>query len=81
MIVLPCPWCGPRNVAEFVHHGEPESRPDVASVEPTDWRGYLYLEHNVLGWVTERWFHRAGCRRFFLLERHTMTNEIRAGRS
>ena len=81
MIVVPCPWCGGRNVTEFVHHGEPETRPDVASTSPRAWRAYLYLEANPCDWVTERWFHRAGCRRFFTVERHTLTNEIRTGTS
>lgn len=79
MIVIPCPWCGPRNASEFVHNGEPRPRPAVDATSPDDWRGYLYLQHNPCDWVTERWFHRAGCRRFFLVERHTLTNEIRTG--
>jgi sarcosine oxidase, subunit delta len=79
VIRVPCPWCGSRSVAECVHHGEPAARPEVETATPPAWRGYLYLEANPCGWVTERWFHRAGCRRFFTVERHTLTNEIRTG--
>ncbi len=45
-----------------------------------EWRGYLYLRRNPAGWTTETWFHRFGCARFFVAERHTVTNEVRATR-
>jgi sarcosine oxidase, subunit delta len=75
MIQLPCPWCGPRNVTEFRHHAETVSRPDVASTSPEEWRHYLYFRRNASGWVEENWYHTAGCRQFFRLSRHTMSNE------
>ncbi|HWL96432.1 MAG TPA: sarcosine oxidase subunit delta [Nocardioidaceae bacterium] len=75
MIQLPCPWCGPRNVTEFRHHGEVVSRPDASSSTPREWRRYLYFRRNEAGWVEENWYHTAGCRRFFRLRRHTVSNE------
>ena len=30
---------------------------------------------------TERWFHASGCQRFMIVERHTVTNEIRTVRT
>ncbi|MFF4763487.1 sarcosine oxidase subunit delta [Streptomyces sp. NPDC001292] len=75
MIQLPCPWCGPRNVSEFRHHGESTPRPDTASTTPQEWRHYLYFRRNARGWVDETWYHTAGCRRFFRVCRHTSTNE------
>jgi len=81
MIQIPCPFCGPRNSSEFGHAGEPKQRPDVASTTREQWRSYLYVRDNPLGWVRETWFHRSGCRRFIEVERHTGTNEVRwAGR-
>jgi sarcosine oxidase, subunit delta len=77
MIQLPCPWCGLRNVSEFRHLGESTSRPDPATVAPAEWRHYLYVRANVRGWVDESWYHRAGCRRYFHLQRHTVSNETR----
>lgn len=74
---LPCPWCGPRNVAEFRHQGEAVPRPDPEDTTPEQWRGYLYLRRNVNGWSEETWYHTAGCRRFFRLRRHTGSNEVR----
>jgi heterotetrameric sarcosine oxidase delta subunit len=75
--MLSCPWCGQRNVSEFVYAGSLASRPDPGDVTPVQWRDYLYLRDNTRGWVTERWYHRAGCRQFFVTERDTVTDETR----
>lgn len=79
-MLLPCPWCGPRNVQEFHHVGETVTRPPVATATPEEWRDYLFFRDNPRGWTVEQWYHRAGCRRFFVAERHTVTNEVRATR-
>jgi len=56
--------------------GEQRARPgDGTGPEP--WRSYLYLRSNPAGWVTEGWYHRAGCRRYLTVERDTLTNEVR----
>jgi sarcosine oxidase subunit delta len=78
MILLPCPWCGPRDAEEFGYIGEIRRRPDSQSVSPEVWRAYLYLRRNVAGWTTERWYHRMGCRRYLTVERNTTTNEVRS---
>jgi len=78
MILVPCPHCGPRNASEFRWCGEVKSRPDSNRVTPEQWRDYLYLKSNGSGWITETWYHREGCGRYFRTERHTLTNEIRA---
>jgi heterotetrameric sarcosine oxidase delta subunit len=52
-------------------------RPDPAQATPREWRDYLYLRDNTRGWVTERWYHRAGCRQFFVAERDTVTDQTR----
>ena len=77
MIRIPCPHCGPRNSSEFAHAGEAGPRPDPATADADAWRAYLYLKRNPAGWTRETWFHRMGCRSFFTLERHTVTNETR----
>ena len=56
------------------------ARPRAARAPDADDRelaGYLFFRRNVNGWQTEWWLHRDGCRRWFLAERHTSTNEIR----
>ena len=80
MILLACPHCGSRNVAEFRYLGELVHRPDPATATADAWRTYLYRRRNPAGWVTETWLHRDGCRRFLTVERHTVTNEVRAVR-
>lgn len=80
MILVPCPWCGPRNSSEFRAVGESKQRPDPTTASPAEWRAYLYTKHNAADWVTETWYHRAGCRRYFAMERHTVSNEIRTTR-
>ena len=77
MMRVPCPWCGPRHAGEFGYVGELRTRPEPASTTPTEWRDYLYLRQNRAGWTIERWYHRMGCRRYFVVERDTVTNEIR----
>ena len=80
MIELPCPHCGLRHAGEFRFLGELVARPDPATAAPAEWRAYLYLRDNPAGWVTETWLHRAGCRKFLTVERHTVTNEVRSVR-
>ncbi len=78
MLVIICPHCGPRNSDEFTYQGERVARPDPGTADESAWRRYLYMKSNESGWVTERWFHVSGCRRFSMVERHTVSNEIRS---
>lgn len=76
MILLECPNCGARNVAEFRYGGEVHKRPDVNGVTQQEWSDYLYMRENPLGVLREWWFHRAGCGRWFIAERHTKTHDV-----
>jgi sarcosine oxidase subunit delta len=60
--------------------GESRPRPVVATTGPEEWRRYLYMKKNPADWVTETWYCRAGCRRYFTAERHTVSNEFRVSR-
>lgn len=80
MITVPCPWCGPRNSADLRYVGESRPRPDPTAASPEEWRAYLYEHRNPAGWTTETWYCRTGCRRYFVVERHSSTNEIRGSR-
>ena len=79
-MLLPCPYCGPRNVSEFRYVGEVSGRPDPNKTGVEEWRAFLYARDNPAGWTTETWFHRAGCRQHLVAERHTITNEVRTSR-
>ncbi|MDP9400988.1 MAG: sarcosine oxidase subunit delta [Actinomycetota bacterium] len=73
--LLTCPNCGVREVYDFGYGGEIASRPK----ENPTWRdlnAYNYFRRNVAGRQREWWFHRSGCRQWFIAERDTVTNEV-----
>jgi heterotetrameric sarcosine oxidase delta subunit len=80
MLLIPCPWCGPRDEIEFVCGGESHiRRPEpFDQVGDGEWSEYLFFRHNPKGVNFERWAHAYGCRRWFNLARDTATHEIRA---
>ena len=80
MLLIPCPYCGPRPEVEFVHGGEAHiARPQrPAEVGLEDWTDYLYLRSNEKGVHAERWRHVHGCARFFNALRDTTTDQILA---
>jgi sarcosine oxidase subunit delta len=80
VILLPCPYCGPRNASEFRYVGELATRPDPNTTSVEEWRNFLYMRANPAGWTTETWHHRSGCRQHFTVERHTVTNEVQTSR-
>ena len=60
---------------EFRWGGERSWRPAPGS-DDAMWAQYLYLRRNVAGTQQEWWYHRAGCRRWFLGVRDTRSNEV-----
>jgi len=78
MLLIPCPWCGPRGEHEFRNGGEAEKyRPSsVAPSDNNEWHAYIYEQNNTKGWVRERWWHKHGCERWFKLDRNTRSHEI-----
>jgi sarcosine oxidase, subunit delta len=79
MILINCPWCGPRDDGEFSYGGQAHiARPNPSeSVSDAQWGEYLFMRINPRGWHREQWFHAAGCRQWFNVERHTESNRIR----
>jgi len=77
MLLVPCPNCGPRSSQDLSYGGEAHSRPDPKTTSPEEWRTYLYLRDNPSGWLVENWYCSSGCRRWFKIERHTLTGELR----
>jgi sarcosine oxidase subunit delta len=73
--LLPCPQCGPRDVYEFRWGGEQSERPRPGAGGDA-WARYLYLRGNAAGAQQEWWYHRAGCRRWFLAVRDTRANRV-----
>lgn len=76
---IPCPICGPRDLREFTYQGADLECPEGA-VWDGEWHRYLHLRENPAGWTTERWYHEAGCGAWIVVERNTVTHEIRSAR-
>jgi sarcosine oxidase subunit delta len=82
MLLISCPWCGPRDEIEFGYGGQARVaypvEPEALSDE--DWADFLFMRDNPKGDFVERWTHSAGCRRWFEVVRSTVTHEIREAR-
>ena len=78
MLVIDCPFCGPRNESEFAYGG-PAMRPrpvDPAALGDAEWVDWLTVPPNPMGPVEERWWHLRGCGSWLTVRRHTVTHEI-----
>jgi sarcosine oxidase subunit delta len=78
MLLIACPWCGPRPENEFHYGGEAHVRrpADPSSVSDTEWANFLYNRTNPRGAHAERWRHTHGCGCFFNCVRDTATDRI-----
>jgi heterotetrameric sarcosine oxidase delta subunit len=78
MLLIRCPWCGPRDETEYRYGGQAgltyPSDPEALSDE--EWADYLFMRDNPKGLFHERWFHAAGCRRWFYAVRDTATHRF-----
>jgi heterotetrameric sarcosine oxidase delta subunit len=73
---MTCPFCGPRDEAEFRYGGDPDvARPDAGASAET-WSAYLYFRENRRGVAREYWVHAQGCSQWLIAERNTLTHEI-----
>ena len=77
-MLIPCPWCGPRNEDEFTWGGEASRvRPDDPSeLTHGQWADYMYNNLNEKGWAIERRCHSKGCEQWFEIRRNNVTHEI-----
>ena len=80
MLLIDCPYCGPRAEIEFQFGGEAHiARPDdPTALSDEEWADFLFMRGNPKGVVLERWMHAAGCRRWFNVARDTATYRILA---
>ncbi|PTW59831.1 sarcosine oxidase subunit delta [Breoghania corrubedonensis] len=78
MLLIECPWCGPRDEIEFAYGGEAHiARPaDPSKLSDAEWAEFLFFRSNPKGAHRERWVHAAGCRRWFNVERDTVSYRI-----
>ena len=80
MLLITCPWCGPRAHVEFTYGGDATkvrtAEPEAASDEA--WHDCVYLRENPAGPHAELWHHNHGCRMWVQVLRDTLTHEILA---
>jgi sarcosine oxidase, subunit delta len=78
MLLIACPYCGPRPENEFRYGGEAHmARPQRPSDwDDTAWTEFLYFRSNLKGRHAERWRHIHGCARFFNCVRDTVSDKI-----
>ncbi|MEV4934742.1 sarcosine oxidase subunit delta [Sphingobium sp. LMA1-1-1.1] len=78
MLLIHCPWCGPRDEIEFQCGGQSHiTRPGPPEeVSDERWAQYLFERINPRGLHRERWLHAYGCRRWFNVARDTATHAI-----
>jgi sarcosine oxidase subunit delta len=73
--LLRCPNCGERSVYDFRFGGEVKTRP-APGAPAEEWTRYSYAKQNEAGEQLEWWYHRLGCRQWFLARRNTVTNAV-----
>ncbi|HKF70436.1 MAG TPA: sarcosine oxidase subunit delta [Stellaceae bacterium] len=78
MMLIECPWCGPRGHVEFTYAGDATIKRPAADAGEAAFADYVYLRDNRRGPHRELWHHTGGCRRFVEVQRNTLTHEIAA---
>ena len=78
MMLIVCPFCGPRDETEFSCGGEAHIARPLAEnkISDAEFADYLFMRDNPKGLFLERWQHSAGCRRWFNMARDTGSHEI-----
>ena len=78
MLLITCPWCGPRAQIEFTYGGDAgvarPADPDAVSAEA--WLDHVYLRDNPRGPHDEWWQHTSGCRSWIKVRRDTWTHRM-----
>lgn len=76
MLLIHCPWCGPRDHAEFAYGGDATLTRPAPDAPERDWYDYVYTRDNPRGPHLELWQHTQGCRLWVRVRRDTLTHAI-----
>jgi methylglutamate dehydrogenase subunit B len=76
MLLIPCPWCGPRAQSEFTYGGDATVKRPPFDAPEAAWADFVFLRDNPAGPHDELWHHSAGCRQWFQLRRDTRTHAV-----
>lgn len=80
MLRIDCPFCGPRDHTEFSYEGDATVKYPALDASQDAWFEAVFLRENPRGPHTELWHHIQGCRSFLVVERDTLTHEIKSVR-
>jgi sarcosine oxidase subunit delta len=75
MLIIDCPFCGPRAESEFAYGGEGGIARPLAAESLTDaqWGDYVFMRKNPKGLHHEQWRHASGCGKWFNALRDTVS--------
>ena len=78
MLLIHCPYCGPRPEIEFRGGGEAHiaRASDPAQLTDAQWAEFLFFRTNPKGRHAERGLHVHGCQRWFNAVRDTVTDRF-----
>jgi len=76
MLLIDCPYCGPRPEVEFRYGSEAHLARQPAGADDEAWADFLYKRTNPKGVAAERWRHVAGCARWFNALRDTVSDDF-----
>jgi sarcosine oxidase subunit delta len=74
---IACPFCGERDVSEFLYRGEVRQAPALSQNADAHF-DHVYQRDNPRGIVKEHWYHAQGCRSWLIIERDLRTHEIKS---
>ena len=78
MLLISCPFCGPRSEDEFAFGGDATVVTQKEQSNTEAFADQIFLRVNPKGWHKEFWVHRYGCRRWMIIERHTVSHQIKS---
>ena len=81
MIRINCPFCGERDHSEFTYGGDASFEYPALDAPMDAWHDAIFLRDNLRGMQAETWHHVNGCRMWLVVERDTMTHEIKSVRA
>jgi len=89
MLLIPCPFCGPRDESEFVYGGRvirfPAMDASAGNEElheelREEWHQVVHMRTNSRGINAEFWYHHAGCECWIEVDREATTHSITGSR-
>lgn len=79
-MMMPCPFCGPRDVHEFVARGDASAQRPAGDAGEAAFFDYAYQRDNPAGALQEYFYHAQGCRNWLVVTRDTRTHEVLGAR-